>query len=147
MPYVLNVSYRTLKPESSEACPVRLTTKLAATKVKAGETVALTAELSNATDQGQPMAVAIVGLPAGLEPRADQLEELKKAGAMDYYETRAREIVFYWRGLAPKRTASIKLDLVAAVPGRYTAPASRAYLYYTPENKRWLEPLAVEISR
>jgi alpha-2-macroglobulin-like protein len=147
MPYVLNVSYRTLKPESSDACPVRLVTKLAAAKVKAGETVALTAELSNATDQGQPMTVAILGLPAGLEPRPDQLEELKKAGTMDYYETGPRELIFYWRSLAPKRQVPIKLDLVAAIPGRYTAPASRAYLYYTPENKRWCEPLAIEIAR
>ena len=107
MPYMLNVSYRTLKPESSEACPVRLVTKLARSKVKAGETVALTAELTNTAD-AQPMTVAILGLPAGLEPRADQLEELKKAGTMDYYETRAREVIFYWRGLAPKRHASIE---------------------------------------
>jgi uncharacterized protein YfaS (alpha-2-macroglobulin family) len=147
MPYVLNVSYRTLKPESAEACPVRLVTKLAAAKVKAGETVALSANLSNPTDKGQPMTVAIVGLPAGLEPRADQLEELKKAGVMDYYETGPREVIFYWRSLAPKRQAAIKLDLLAAVPGKYTAPASRAYLYYTPENKQWCDPLTVEIGR
>jgi alpha-2-macroglobulin-like protein len=147
MPYVLNVSYRTLKPESSEACPVRLVTKLAAAKVKAGEMVALSANLSNPTDKGQPMTVAIVGLPAGLEPRADQLEELKKAGVMDYYETGPREVIFYWRGLAPKRQVAVKLDLLAAVPGKYTAPASRAYLYYTPENKQWCDPLTVEIAR
>lgn len=146
MPYMLNVGYRTLRPESSEACPVRLATKLARTKVKAGETVALTAELANAGD-AQPMTVAILGLPAGLEPRADQLEELKRTGTMDYYETRPREVIFYWRGLAPKRHISMKLDLTAAVPGRYTGPASRAYLYYTPENKQWCDPLAVEISR
>jgi uncharacterized protein YfaS (alpha-2-macroglobulin family) len=146
MPYMLNVGYRTLRPESSEACPVRLATKLARAKVKAGETVALTAELTNAAD-AQPMTVAILGLPAGLEPRADQLEELKRAGTMDYYETRPREVIFYWRALAPKRHVSLKLDLTAAVPGRYTGPASRAYLYYTPENKQWCDPLAVEIAR
>jgi hypothetical protein len=146
MPYMLNLSYRTLRPESSAACPVRLATKLASTKVKAGETVALSAELTNTAD-AQPMTVAILGLPAGLEPRPDQLEELKKAGVMDYYETRAREVILYWRGLAPKRHVALKLDLTAAVPGRYTGPASRAYLYYTPENKQWADPLAVEISR
>ena len=69
MPYMLNVSYRTLKPESSAACPVRLVTKLAHAKVKAGETVALAAELTNTAD-AQPMTVAILGLPAGLEAAA-----------------------------------------------------------------------------
>ena len=63
--------------------------------------MALEAELVNTTDKGQPMTVAILGLPAGLQPRADQLEELKKAGTIDYYETRAREVIlllaFAWR--------------------------------------------------
>ena len=147
MPYALDVSYRTLLPESDEKCPIRLKTSLAKPEVKAGETVALSAEVSNATDQGQPMTIAILGLPAGLEPRADQLEELKKAGTIDYYETRSREVICYWRSLVPKKQISLKFDLIAAVPGNYTAPASRTYLYYTPEQKQWVEPVTVQISR
>ena len=41
---------------------------------------------------------------------------------MDYYETRPREVIFYWRGLAPKRQVSLKLDLTAAVPGQLHRP-------------------------
>jgi hypothetical protein len=126
---------------------VKLTTKLGAAKVRAGETVPLTAQLTNVTDKGQPMTVAILGLPAGLQPRADQLEELKKAKTIDYYETRAREVICYWRSLAPAKTVDVKLDLVAEWPGRYTAPASRAYLYYTAEQKNWAPPVAVEVGR
>jgi hypothetical protein len=109
--------------------------------------VALTAELENASDEGQPMTVAILGLPAGLEPRADQLDKLKKAGTIDYYETRSREVICYWRSLAPNRKVSLRLDLVAAVPGSYVGPASRADLYYTSEQKQWADPLQVEITR
>jgi len=147
MPYSLDVAYRSRKPESDDACPVRLTTKLAKTKIKAGETVAMTAQVANTTDEGQPMTIAILGLPAGLEARPDQLEELKKAGTFDYYETRAREVICYWRCLEPKQTIDIKLDLVAAIPGQYMGPASRAYLYYTAEQKQWCDPLEVEIAR
>jgi len=93
------------------------------------------------------MTVALLGLPAGLEPRPDQLDELKEKGTIDYYETRPREVICYWRSLAPKKEVELKLDLVAAVPGRYTGPASRAYLYYTSEQKRWADPLEVEITR
>ncbi|MEE8451007.1 MAG: hypothetical protein V3R99_03800, partial [Thermoguttaceae bacterium] len=89
----------------------------------------------------------ILGLPAGLEARPDQLEELKKAGTLDYYETRAREVICYWRCLKPKQTIDIKLDLVAAIPGQYIGPASRAYLYYTAEQKQWCDPLQIEIAR
>jgi len=147
MPYALDVSFRTRKPESDEKCPVRLSTKLAAGKVNAGETIALEAELVNTSDEGQPMTIAIMGLPAGLEPRVDQLDELKEAGAFDYYETRPRQVICYWRSLAPKKKAAVKLDLVAAVPGHYVGPASRTYLYYTSEQKQWCDPLEVEITR
>ena len=147
MPYSLDVSYRSHTGPSDAACAVRLSTKLAAATVKAGETVSLEAELSNATDRLQPMTVAILGLPAGLEPRAKQLDDLKKSGAIDYYETRPREIICYWRKLDAGQKKPLRLDLVAEVPGQYTAPASRAYLYYTAERKQWCEPLKVTITR
>ena len=118
---------------------------------EAGATVGATVELRNISGEGQPMTVAIVGLPAGLEARVDQLDELKEAGKYDYYEINARELIFYWRSLSPEadQTDPIRftLDLVAEIPGRYTAPASRTYLYYTPEQKHWTDPLKVQIAR
>jgi len=147
MPYALDVSYRSQKPAGDDACPLRLSTSLAEGEVKEGDTVALEVELVNTADAGQPMSVAILGLPAGLEVRPDQLDELKKAGTIDYYETRPREVICYWRSLAPKKKVPLKLDLIAAVPGTYTGPASRAYLYYTAEQKQWNDPLSVEITR
>jgi hypothetical protein len=147
MPYTIDVSYRARQPQSHPECAVGLTTKLSANEVKAGEMVTLEAELVNKSDEGQPMTTAILGLPAGLQPRADQLEELKKAGTIDYYETRAREVICYWRSLAPKKRVPLKLDLVAEFSGKYTGPASRAYLYYTAERKDWAAPLQVEIGR
>jgi hypothetical protein len=147
MPYTIDVSYRAHQPQSHPDCAVELTTTLASQQVSAGETVALAAELVNKTEQGQPMTVAILGLPAGLQPRADQLEELKKAGKIDYYETRAREVICYWRSLAPNKRVPLKLDLVAEWSGKYTGPASRAYLYYTAELKHWAAPLTVEIGK
>ena len=147
MPYALDVSYRSYTGASDPACAVRLSTKLAAATVKAGETVSLEAELSNATEKAQPMTVAILGLPAGLEPRAKQLDDLKKSGAIDYYETRPREIICYWRSLSASQKIPLRLDLVAEVPGQYTAPASRAYLYYTAERKQWTDPLRVTITK
>jgi hypothetical protein len=31
------------------------------------------------------------------------------------------------------------------VPGEYRGPASRAYLYYNPDLKHWVEPLKMSI--
>jgi uncharacterized protein YfaS (alpha-2-macroglobulin family) len=150
MPFVVDVSYRTHKPVSDENCPVRLKTSLAKDKAAAGAPVGMSIELSNVSGEGQPMTVAIVGLPAGLEARVDQLDELKEAGNYDYYEINARELIFYWRSLSPEakdaQRIAFDLDLVAEIPGRYTGPASRAYLYYTAEQKQWVDPLKVEIA-
>jgi hypothetical protein len=74
------------------------------------------------------------------------LDDRKKAGDFDLWELRGRELVLYWRSLPPKAEKHVQLDLVAAVPGVTTGPASRAYLYYTPAQKRWAPPLRVEVT-
>lgn len=147
LPYAIDVAYHTSRPPSDSACPVTLSTKLAETKLRAGATVTLHAELKNTTAQGLPMTVAVLGLPAGLEPRVEQLDELKKTEKFDYYELRARELIFYWRTLAPNAGHAWNVTLTATVPGRYTGPASRTYLYYTAEQKMWTPPLEAEIAR
>jgi len=151
MPYVLDVFYRTEKPVSDDACPVRIEQSLSAEKATAGEMVQLAVKLENTSGKGQPMTIAVIGLPAGLSPRSEQLEDLKGAGVFDYYEQNARELVLYWRSLSPdvKGDAAIEMnfDLIAEIPGRFTAPASRAYLYYTAESKHWVDPVKVEIER
>ena len=151
MPFALDVSYRTRKPSNGADCPVRLATRLANTSVKAGATIGLHVQLENTSGKGQPMTTAIIGLPAGLEPRQEKLTELQDAGVFDYYEQTGRELVFYWRSLSPDVRGDDKidftLDVVAEIPGNFTGPASRTYLYYTAEEKHWNDPLQVEIQR
>jgi len=145
MPFSLVAGYHARKPASSKACKVSLATRLVKTEIAEGETIDLAVELANLTKDGLPMTVAIVGLPGGLEPRTDQLKELVKEGKLDAFETRGRSVVLYRRSMAPGETQRLLLSLVAAIPGAYTGPASRAYLYYTDEEKAWVEPLAVRI--
>ncbi len=145
--YSIDLSYHAITPRSDDGCPFELTTNLNAdANVAAGDTMTVSTVLENKTDQGQPMTVAIVGLPGGLEPRQDELDELKEAGEFDYYELRGREVVFYWRTIAPRESKEIEFTVTAEIPGKYTGPASRTYLYYTAEQKVWVEPLAVEIA-
>jgi hypothetical protein len=58
--------HQTLKPASADDCPVRLETGLASKEVREGDSVRLTVKLKNVSGKGQGMAVAILGLPAGL---------------------------------------------------------------------------------
>lgn len=146
MPYALTMTYNTLTPASDSECKLDLDVSCSRAKLVEGTSTDAVATITNKTKEALPTPIAIVGVPGGLEPRHDQLKELVKRGTIDAYEVRGREIVLYWRGIAGNAKARVPLSLIAAVPGRYTAPASRAYLYYTDEHKKWVEPIRVEIA-
>jgi hypothetical protein len=146
MPYSIAVSYSALTPDSARDCKVGLDVRLGRSTVTEGELVDAEATIANRSGQPVPTPVAIIGLPGGLEPRHDQLKELVKKGIVDSYEVIGRDVVLYWRGLDAGQKVQVPLSLVAAVPGHYTGPASRAYLYYTDELKTWASGLGVTIT-
>lgn len=146
MPYSMAVVYNTLKPASADKCKLALSVKLAQDKVTEGNTTEANVTVENKTKEVVPTPVAIVGLPGGLEPRHDQLKELVKKHTIDAYEVLGREVVLYWRTLPAEAKLTVPLSLVAAIPGNYTGPASRAYLYYTDEDKNWVDGVKVEIA-
>jgi hypothetical protein len=145
MPYSLAVNYNTLKPATSESYKVHLEVDLRDTRVDEGAVTEARVVVVNRTGEPIPMAVAIIGVPGGLEVRHDQLKELVKSEKIAAYEVLGRDVVLYWRSLAAEGRVDLPVSLVAAVPGRYTGPASRAYLYYTDEFKHWSDGLKVEI--
>lgn len=146
MPYSVAVRYHDALPPSSSECKLALTASLRSGQVREGELTEATVKVGNRTGESLPTPVAIVGLPGGLEPRHDQLKELVKSGQIDAYEVMGREVVLYWRGMRPNEQRELSLSLLAAIPGTYTGPASRAYLYYSDEFKTWIEPLKVTIA-
>lgn len=146
LPYTLGVSYRSARPASSPDTAVSLSVKADKSTVKMGEPVRLTATLKNTTAVGQPMALMRVGIPGGLSSQDWQLKKLREDGKIAFYETRAREVILYFRDLAPNASHEIPIDLVSLVPGTYEAPASSAYLYYTDDKKAWADPVRVVIT-
>jgi hypothetical protein len=147
MPFAVDVMYKAAKPSNHPDCPLALSTSLTAVEIAEGETLEARVRLESTAGEGLPMTLAIVGLPGGLDPRHDQLKELVKEGKIDFYEVRGREIVLYWRSLAPSAVKELTLSLVASVPGVYKGPASRAYLYYTDDQKKWCPGLSVKVRR
>jgi len=147
LPFSVAVEYRSAKPATHPEVAVSLDTELASDSVAMGENVRLTSTLTNRTDEGLPMTVARIGLPGGLVPQTWQLEELRESGAVDFYETGPREVIVYFRELAPGAEEVIPLDLVAEVPGSYTAPASSAWLYYSNDRRWWTAGEQATITR
>ena len=91
------------------------------------------------------MALAIIGLPGGLEPRHEQLKELVKAGTVSAYEVIGRNIVLYFTTMEPGQVTKLTIDTVAAIPGEYTGAASRGYLYYMDEHRMWVDGMKVKV--
>ncbi len=145
MPYSLAVNYHSLTPASAEECQVGVKVNLSDTFVAEGAVTEANVTVTNLSKEPVPMTVAIIGVPGGLEPRHDQLKELVKSGKIDAYEVIGREVVLYWRSLRTEQKSELPVSLVAVVPGTYTGPASRAYLYYTDEFKDWQDGMKVTI--
>ena len=95
------------------------------------------------------MSVAIIGIPNGFELRAKKLQEYVKSGIISKYEILSDQssIVIYWTGMAPKQSISLILDGHSMIPGKFKAPASRFYLYYSDEFKKWNDGLSIEITQ
>ncbi|MCX5744432.1 MAG: A-macroglobulin complement component, partial [Proteobacteria bacterium] len=147
LPYSIAIGYRAARPQSSEAAKVSLATTLDATQLKMGEATKLRVHVENRSPSGIPMALARIGLPGGMVFQTWQLKELRDKGLIDFYETRPREVILYWRAMAPSAKKDVEVNLLAAVPGTYEAPASSAYLYYTAEDKTWATPVSVTVNR
>jgi hypothetical protein len=147
LPYSIAIDYRAARPQSSTAAKVNVTTQLAKQTIKLGEGVKLRARVENTTKDGLPMTLARVGIPGGLTFQTWQLKELRDKGAIDFYETRPREVILYWRALQPEAKKDVDLDLIASTPGTYEAPATSAYLYYTAEDKAWTAPVKATVEK
>jgi hypothetical protein len=147
LPYSIAIGYRSARPQSSPSAKVAVTSTLVKTQAKMGEGVALRVRVENTTAEGLPMTLARVGIPGGMVFQSWQLKELRDKGLVDFYETRPREVILYWRQLAPSAKHELDIALLATVPGTYEAPASSTYLYYTAEDKAWSPPVKVAIDR
>ena len=137
LPYSMSVNWSTSLPNSDKECAIDLKTKMASKTANVGETVRLTATITNKKSEEVPSTMAIIGIPAGFTAQPWQLKELQEKKVFDYYEIKGNNIAIYYRGMAPKAVKEINLDLKAEMPGEYDAPASAAYLYYTNEFKTW----------
>ncbi|MCP4945822.1 MAG: A-macroglobulin complement component [Planctomycetaceae bacterium] len=146
MPYSLTADYNTLTPNSSDECKLQLEVALANRKIQEGASTEVNVSLFNIASKKIPTPTAIIGIPGGLEVRHDQLKELVAAGKIAAYEVRGREVILYWLALEAEQRVDLSISLVAAIPGTYTGPASRAYLYYTDEHKNWCDGLTAKIS-
>jgi hypothetical protein len=147
LPFHLLISWHTNLPASAEQSKIRLQTQFLQKSIKKGETARLKVNLTNTQNQGQPMTLARIGIPGGLQPEPWQLKELQQKKVIDFYELRPDALYIYYRQLKPQESKEIAIDLKGVAPGVYQGPASAAWLYYTPETTVWVPGLAITVEQ
>jgi hypothetical protein len=119
--------------------------RLSSYKTLLGKPVQLELELKNSSQEGKPMSMACLSIPAGCSVSPLQFRELMESKKIDFYETRGNMIYLYFRQMAPGELKKISISLSPVLKGRFVSAASSAYLYYTAEKKFWTPGLALEI--
>ena len=145
MPYSISVEYFSVKPDNSSECKLDLSVALNKKQINEGDGTRVNVKVTNKTNGVLPMTIAIIGLPGGLEPRYEHLQELKQAMKINSYEVRGRNVVLYWKYMGQNQSRIVSFDVTARIPGKFSGQASTAYLYYTDEHKNWVDGLTCEI--
>ncbi len=145
IPFLFRADYTAYKPASVKQSPLAFRVEMKKRRVRMGDTVRLVATLQNTSEKELPMTMARIRFPGAMAFQTWQLKALKQKGIVDAYETRPREVTFYFLKLKPKAHITLPLDLIARVTGNYNSMASSAYLYYEDDVKLWTEPLWISV--
>lgn len=112
---------------------LNLKLSLAKTEVPLGSEVPVTAILQE-RGTGASNCMIEVGLGPGLLPNPSSLRPLIDSGKVRQTETADGRLILYLGDLQRGQSIELHFTLVAALPGSFTMPPSRAYEYYRPEN-------------
>jgi hypothetical protein len=145
IPFDLEMKYASKMPQNAKESPLTFSTILSKNQVKIGETVRLSAALSNKTNKTVASPIMLVGIPAGLTAQPWQLKQIVDRKECAFYEIFNNYIVFYFDEFQANALKTIQLDLRSDVSGSYESPASVAYPYYTNEWRVWSQPKEIEI--
>ena len=145
LPYTISIDYYSKLPLSHPQAALELSRKLSSERTTLGKPVQMDVELKNTTQEGRPMTMACISVPAGCALSPTELKELMDSRQVDFYETRGNTVFFYFRQMAPGEVKKIRLNLLPVLKGSYALAASSAYLYYTAEKKFWSPGLQLVI--
>lgn len=145
LPYEIELSYHARVPANSTQCDMLIQTKMNQKSIRLGENIRMETKLTNQSSKSQPIVMAMIGIPAGLSLRLEQLKDLKNQGYFDYYEIFQGYLVLHFEHFKANEIKNIAFDLKADIPGSYESPASSIFLYYSQEYRQWDEPQLVQI--
>ncbi len=146
-PFLATASY-TLPWRSKgddEKAPLSLKVDYQAKRVEVGGIVPVDVKLTYRGTEPSGMALIELGVPAGLTPVADDLEQARLRGAVGKYQLSAGKVFLYLDRVGPGATVKLALRFKAHTPVDTAGVGSRAYLYYDPSVRASAPPVAVAV--
>ncbi len=135
------------RPEPAAANePLEIDVAYDRTSLEVDDTVQLTATLRYRGAQPAQMPLVDLGVPPGFEVEAADLNRLVEAHTISRFSITPRQVIVYLEELRPGATVTIQYHLRAKFPVRAQAPASEAYLYYTPEERDSTRPTQLVVN-
>ena len=125
--------------------PLTIELKYDRPRVAVGETMTITATVTNRMKQAAPMVMVDLPIPAGFAVDEEALKSLvakapgrldsSESGTIGRYQLTLRQLMVYLRGLEPGRPLTLTYKLKPTVPASVSVPPARIYEYYDPAKK------------
>jgi hypothetical protein len=104
-------------------------------KLRVGDTLQVTARVSNHTQEAAPMVMVELPIPAGFSLEVAELDQLKEMGAIAKYQVQPTRVLIYLRELSAARSLALPYRLRARMAVDIHVPAARIYEYYNPQRQ------------
>jgi hypothetical protein len=138
------VEGRLERPQDAPDAPLSLTLELPP-RLTVGQPCELLARVRAKAAVYAPLLR--IGIPAGLEPRAEALDRLVRSQGIASWEAVDGEVRIYGRELAAGAAWDVPIACVAVAAGSFRGAASSAQPYYEPQRIVWLPGLTLAIDR
>jgi hypothetical protein len=132
-------------PEPAEG-PLSIGVQYDRRELRVDDTVGVTATLRYRGDAAAQMPLVDLGVPPGFQVEVADLDRLVTDHTILRYSVTPRQLIVYLERLQPGQTLSLRYRLRAKLPVRAQAPASEAYLYYTPEERAATRPVLLNVA-
>ncbi|MDP6636610.1 MAG: MG2 domain-containing protein [Phycisphaerae bacterium] len=140
LPYQVVVHYYTQRPATPAEAPVRITVDYDRSNLQVGQTVTVTAAITNTAPNTANMLLADVGTPPGFSVDASSLEKLLAAGKIERYTVTSRGVIFYITRLNARKKLTLQYRMTAKLPLKAQTAPTTVYPYYEPQQLSAAEP-------
>lgn len=123
--------------------PLDITVTYDKTTLEVNDTATASVSIRNNLRADAEMVIVDLGIPPGFRIATDDLDALVEKKTIEKYSLTGRQAILYFEKLEAGKTTQFSYRLTAKFPIKGSAPASRVYEYYNPQQSDTAVPVAI----